>query len=165
MWNRFLGTRESECFFYINGYRFLLWWDVLNKKACFSLPTEETWAQMRWCVWLTRASAKGRGPSISKPGPFYAACATCQVMKLFMLMSAKTRLWHKVPVWKCLVLSQPLLTPHFSDTFYVSEKCLKTYLEQNVLLKRTPTIKSQQCPWGNSWSGNNCGTWNFLQNK
>lgn len=44
------------------------------------LHTEETWVQMRWWIWSTRAWARGRGPSISKPGPFYAACATCQVM-------------------------------------------------------------------------------------
>lgn len=51
--------------------------------ASFSVSfgvSEATWAQTRWSIWWTRASARGRGPSISKPGPFYAACATCQVM-------------------------------------------------------------------------------------
>lgn len=49
-------------------------------SRCAPLPPGATWVQTRWCGWSTRASARGRGPSISKPGPFYAACATCQVM-------------------------------------------------------------------------------------
>ena len=58
--------------------------EILSLAHCWFLSlcfhSEGTWAQTRWCTWLMRASARGRGPSISKPGPFYAACATCQVM-------------------------------------------------------------------------------------
>lgn len=70
----FGGLKPVLCFFFFAGWS----WNILFH--CVFLPSEATWAQTRWCTWLTRASARGRGPSISKPGPFYAACATCQVM-------------------------------------------------------------------------------------
>lgn len=79
-WNLYRGTRKSESLYEWLPPR-CAWRD--GKKTLdwrWFLHTEETWVQMRWWIWSTRAWARGRGPSISKPGPFYAACATCQVM-------------------------------------------------------------------------------------
>lgn len=78
-WSPSHGTRRSKqiiCVFFTPSPSGR--W-ILN---CFlwCLCPEATCAQTRWCAWSTRASARGRGPSKSKPGPFYAACATCQVM-------------------------------------------------------------------------------------
>lgn len=78
-WSPSHGTRRSKqiiCVFFTPSPSGR--W-ILN---CFlwCLCPEATCAQTRWCAWSPRASARGRGPSKSKPGPFYAACATCQVM-------------------------------------------------------------------------------------
>lgn len=83
-WSPYHGTRKSKSL--VKPGVLLLGRDVLtlahdmfSLSPCF-LHSEVTCLQTRWCTWLTWASAMGRGPSISKPGPFYAACATCQVM-------------------------------------------------------------------------------------